>query len=234
MTAPSAGDASDVRHAAAADARVHLEHARGLHFDAHALGREAHALSDHLLEDRDPAGALVEQRRLEAHGAVLFERYLRVVLSAARRALAAGNRAPVEPAGGRFGLRLAVAGGADSRAKRVGGAVLREHVPQRRRFAVAREIHQPELDRVDGEGFGDLVDLRLERPQPLRLARPAHVAAGRIVRVDHVLSDPGVGDAVRPASAGDAHEVPGRLVAGVGAAVEDDADVVGDDCAVPA
>ena len=104
---------------------------------------------------------------------------------------------------------------------------------QRRRFAVAREIHQPELDRVDGEGFGDLVDLRLERPQPLRLARPAHVAAGRIVRVDHVLGDAGVGDAVGPAGAGDAHEVPGGLIAGVGTAVEDDADIVGDDGAVP-
>ena len=86
-------------------------------------------------------------------------------------------------------------------------------------------VAQAQLHRVDAQGAGDVVHLRLAGPVRLRRAVAAEGAGGRQVRVDGVGVDLDVGDAVRPGAAEAAVLDQPRADVGVGAAAPVAADL---------
>ena len=99
-------------------------------------------------------------------------------------------------------------------------------------FALDDEVLAPEVDRVDAEVAGDVVQVRLDREDALRVAGSAHEAARDLVRVDEARLDADVGDAVGPRGLVRAPDGAEGLERGVGAGVDEVLDLVGDERAV--
>ena len=102
----------------------------------------------------------------------------------------------------------------------------------RKRVARRERVQQPELDRVDPERRGELVHLRLAREAGLDGAEAAHRAARRVVRVDDRRLEPRVRHRVGAAGERGGVRADGRRARGVGAAVEQDPHLDGDEPAV--
>ena len=83
-------------------------------------------------------------------------------------------------------------------------------------------IQQPELDGIDPELRGELVELCLRGEARLDGAEAAHRPAGRVVRIDARRLDQRVLDGIGPEREGGRVRGDGRRARGVGAAVEQD------------
>src|SRR5581483_9122509 len=132
----------------------------------------------------------------------------------------------------RHGLRLAVACGVERRLQRLPRADVLEALAPRRLLAVHDQVLQAEVGRVHTDAPRDLVNVRFDRPDALRLARRPHEATGNEVGVNKRRVDAAVGDAVRPGRLIRAADAAVRLERRVGAGVDEVVDLVRGDRAV--
>ncbi len=147
--------------------------------DAHRLERDAERLGGDRAEDRQAPGE-VDDAGHDREGAVGLEparrrrRLHRVAPHAGRE-----RRRPR-----RAGARRGPATGGDARtASRHSARPCRGHVTAvDHRVALGGEVVETQLDRVDAESPGELVEQGLEREQPLRPGRRAVVAGAEPVR----------------------------------------------------
>ena len=97
-----------------------------------------------------------------------------------------------------FRLRSLVSGIFERFCQRLVCFDVTEFFTRRIDIAVAHEIFLAELYRVHRQFLRDQIHLAFIGKDPLRIAGRAHVAAGNLVRVDHVLFDECVRNLIWP------------------------------------
>ena len=215
------GAGVDARRPATGDAGVERHRVRVPDLDLDAVEGHLQLLGDDLLDDRVGAGALVEDRRADRDVAVRLEGDLGGADAAARRPLADRDAAADVGA-----LGLVVARGVGRGLQRLFALDAVEDDAERGLVALADQVLHAERHRVHAHGARELVHVRLEREDGLRLAGAAHVAARHRVRVDVRRLDARVGDAVGPGGLLRPEDDAAGLVGRVGAAVDEELDVV--------
>ena len=109
---------------------------------------------------------------------------------------------------------------------------MRDFSPHRRFVTVLHQIQSAKPRRIHAQLFGDQVHLRFVGKHALGIARCAHVAARHFIRVDDFFFDQHAFHSIRPRRLMGAKEVADRFERAVGAAVEDEIHVMGEDTAV--
>ena len=222
------GVAVDPGAAAPAQACIpeHLGGVQGL--DVDGFQRRLEFLRHQLPKHRVGAAALVHGRGRDRDGPVRIDGHEGVALAPQGQPL--GNRHATPGVGA---LGSAIAGLRDGLVQGLLGLDVVQDVAGGRLVAVMHQVDLPELHRIHAQFLRHRVHLALGGEEALRIARRPHVSARDLVGVHHALFAQVVRHVVRASRLLSAEEKPDGLEGAVGAAVEDEVEVVRHDPAVP-